>query len=515
MRLLSATLVLLSGIATAADPAAHYLRQAQPVQLMEHQKASKVRFFQSADQGTTWVLVQETAIVEGQPKPPAFLFKPAVDGSYLVLTRATWRDGRAAEPDPAPGVVLTPDKVLHLVWDTTAPMVTVGKAALVGGDDQRLQVAIDWTATDPFLAPTPVTIEASTDGQSWTTYVPAGSAVGSATTAIPRTIKGGTVQLRVSARDLAGNVGASAVANVPFAPLTDPAEELAKALTALPDPTKVAPKAVPVVAAAAAMTSTTAPVTATTPTTANAPGTGPDIIEPNPRATDAPPPALTGPVGDAAIVDGNDVEAAYFRALAAQRGDKEATWRGADWRAEKKAAEQAAIADAPTSPAAPVERALAPPADAPFMLGSETDVTLANARDLVRSGDREGALGLYLLLHRSDQARISVPEELALLRSMDEHQTIVGIVDNLDPEFISDQARIEQGRALLATNQPQRVPAAVARVAKGSPQARDAMLLVARSLEAQGKQAAAARLYDHLAKGDDAVAKEAKALKGK
>jgi len=149
------------------------------------------------------------------------------------------------------------------------------------------------------------------------------------------------------------------------------------------------------------------------------------------------------------------------------------------------------------------------------MLGSEAEVTLANARDLARSGDRDGALGLYLLLHRSDQARTSVPEELALLRSMDEHRTIVGIVDNLDPEFISDQARIEQARALLATTQPQRVPAAVARVAKGSPQAREAMLLVGRSLEAQGKPAAATRLYDYLAKGDDAVAREAKAARGK
>jgi len=512
MRLLSATLVLLSGVATAADPAVHYLRQAQPVQLMDHQKASKVRFFQSSDQGTTWVLVQETAIVEGQPKPPAFLFKPAVDGSYLVLTRATWRDGRAAEPDPAPGVVLAPDKVLHLVWDTTAPMVTIGKSALLGGDDQRLQVALEWTATDAFLVATPVTIEASTDGQSWTTYVPAGSAVGSATTAIPRTAKGGTVQLRVSARDLAGNVGASAVANLPYAPLTDPAEELAKALTALPDPAKVAPKPVPVAAVAA----TTGPVAMTPPTTIASPtGAGPDIVEPNPRAADAPPPAITGPVGEAALVDGNDVEAAYFRALATQRGDKEATWRGADWRAEKKAAEQAAIAAAPVGATAPVERAVAPPAEAPFMLGSEAEVTLANARDLARSGDRDGALGLYLLLHRSDQARTSVPEELALLRSMDEHRTIVGIVDNLDPEFISDQARIEQARALLATTQPQRVPAAVARVAKGSPQAREAMLLVGRSLEAQGKPAAATRLYDYLAKGDDAVAREAKAARGK
>ncbi|MCS6971264.1 MAG: hypothetical protein NZ552_09695, partial [Planctomycetes bacterium] len=262
MTRLACLAVLLPACALAGDPplpppvprVIHTAQAAHTIRVEHSDPASLAGalLFVTQDNGKSWQKAQEIT-ASGDGGALAFPFVAAADGAYGFWTVALARDGRR-DAEPLPGM---PPKLV-LVVDRTPPSlgrldVTLGSVA-----ERQATLAVSWQVSDPNFGEEPVTIEASTDeGKS---FSPLRSGDAEGTTAIVVPIAGREIQVRLVARDLAGNVLTSPARSVllPAEALPrDPEAELAAAVAALPTPDQlgVGRPASPIVSARTALVS--------------------------------------------------------------------------------------------------------------------------------------------------------------------------------------------------------------------------------------------------------------------
>ena len=115
----------------------------------------------------------------------------------------------------------------------------------------------------------------------------------------------------------------------------------------------------------------------------------------------------------------------------------------------------------------------------------------------------------------SSVAKTAVAEDLSLLASVGDHAAVALIAESLRPELRTDAVRLLQGKSLLLLGKPTEAEKALLGVRKGSDEAREALLYIGKASFAQGKTAISTKIYEKLATGTDAIAEEAKLLRGK
>ena len=418
---------------------------------------SVVRFWQSADAGKSWSLAQQASVAPEAKSLPSWSFAPGKDGEYLIVTSVTGRDGKA-EADPKPGEI--PARALAVGFDATPPAIAGLTATLQSSDPSApsATITVAWKVADEHLATTD--IELSRDAGATWSQAQTGGATGAVTLTVPR--DGTPVSVRINATDAAGNRATSPVQVVQVPAALKPEEALAKAVAALPALATVAPVV-------------TAPAPAGTAATPDAPVV---VVPEGSPLTGAPilaTPAPTTPAGTVA----------------------------------EKPAEKAGETPAPVST---TPRDVTRPSGTKFLSGAAADEILAQARI---AADVDAALPLYLRLLDSSLAEISRDELLAALEKANDPATVVAVVDGLSPELKDDATRLRHGEALLRLGRFADAQDTVAKVRRGSPQLRKALLVTAKALQGQGKTAHFTRLVEKLAAGDDEVAAEATRLRGK
>jgi hypothetical protein len=417
-------------------------------------QVAKARFYVSNDQGKTWTLAQETAVDPANPQVPHFNFKPAADGSYYIVTATVYRDGRA-EAEPKANSI--PAKAMLLVVDATPPVVSTLDATpetITDPNATTVSILVTWAIADANFAS--ATLETSSDGGATFTTAQTIPATGSTKLALPSKTKDGTVQLRIVAKDVAGNQAPSLAKSVTLPQPPDPEKALAAAVGSLPTLADVQPAPEP-------------------------------LLKPeDTKAVDAAGQTTPGTAAPGTAAPGTPASA-------------------------DKAAPVTPVATAPTT----TTRTVTVPANTSFLSSPGADNQLTAARALRDDGNVDGALSLYLRLHDSTVSKTAVAEELAMLAKAGDAAAVVAIGDALPPELRTDAARLEHGKALLALGRASDADAQLMRVRKGSEEARMALLYLGKSAAAQGKTAVATKIYERLATGDDAVATEAKLLRGK
>ena len=428
--------------------------QSIAIDAVDLKQVAKARFFVSQDQGKTWTLAQEITVDPANPQMPKFAFKPQSDGAYYIVTAIVHRDG-TTEPEPKANSI--PAKALLLVVDASAPVVSMLEAVAEPVTDPAATSAVvdvNWVITDANFAS--ATLEISTDGGATFVSAQAIAATGSTKLTAARNGKDGALLIRILAKDAAGNQAPSLAKTVILPQPPDPEKALVVAVSSLPTLAEVQPlpdaPAKPADAAAPAAGTAAAGTAAAGTSTAATPATG------------APAAAPAAPV-----------------------------------------------ATAPTT----TKRTLTPPANTTFLAAAAAAPILDEARSLRDAGDVDGALSRYLRLHDSAVAPTAVDEELAMLSTAGDQAAVAGIAGDLPPELRGDAVRLAQGKALLALGRPADAETTLLRVRAGSDEAREATLTLGKAYLALGKTAASTRIFEKLAKGDDAVAQEAKLLRGK
>jgi hypothetical protein len=158
----------------------------------------KVEVYLTRDDGLTWVKGAESA----DTHPPIMVPLPeegVVYGLKLILTSG------AGITRGAPMTGEVPEMRVEL--DTTPPVVKLYEPHLEPGTRDHL--LIQWSATDRNLAPTPITLEWSTDpsNDSWKPIAAQLPNTGSYSWQLPAALPSPRVYFRVSAVDTAGNRG--------------------------------------------------------------------------------------------------------------------------------------------------------------------------------------------------------------------------------------------------------------------------------------------------------------------
>ncbi len=486
------TLIALAPLGAAAERM-NYTNVPQPISLNapDLSVVAKARFFVSSDEGKSWSLAQEMPVATDAKVPPRFEFRPPTDGSYIIVTRAVWRNG-TTEKDPQPGII--PEKALYLTVDTFKPVIGSLAATLDKAAPDRAVVQVTWSASDANFGTDPVAIEASGDnGASWPLSFP-GQSQGSAKITVPVTRDTRAVLVRVVAKDQAKNIATSEVKTVTLPAPPDPNVEVKKAVSSLPSIAEIEPVAKPVGGGDSAAKPASGATThgdrplqdAVEPATASADPNKPDIIAPNAD------PTLSNPADGALVADGN-VEADYQHA-----SDPSDAPHG--FKPDRRP--QAAPDEEPE--AAPVVE------DTHFIPNPGAEVVLEKAREQAKAGDSDAALATYHRLHNSGQARVAIAEELQLLQDKGEQQRIIDTVAALPSESINDAARLRQGRALIALKSHGPALAALSRIRAGAPEAREAMYLISRCFIAENRLPEAKKVLGMLAKGDDEWATKAR-----
>ena len=468
---LSATLLAAASVAWAMEPgpATSLIKpaivsgeQTIKIDAGDLKQVAKARFFVSRDQGKSWTLAQEIGVDAANPQVPQFVFKPQGDGSYYIVTATVYRDGRAEAEPKADSI---PAKALLLVVDATPPVVSALEATAEPVSDPNATTVtanVTWTITDANFAS--ATLETSTDGGASFNSAQAIPATGSTKLTLPIKTKDGTAQLRIVAKDTAGNQAPSLAKSITLPQPPDPEKALVVAVGSLPTLADVQPAPDPVIK--------------------------PEDVK-----------AVDGKTADGKTVDGKPVDGKPTDGTALVAGAKPATTSG-----ETK---PAATASTTTT------RNVTVPSKTSFLSSPGADNQLTAARALRDGGDVDSALTIYLRLHDSTVAKTAVAEELAMLAKAGDAAAVVAIADTLPPELRTDAARLEHGKALLAVGRATDADAQLLRVRKNSDEAREALLYIGKSAAAQGKNAVATKIYERLASGDDAVATEAKLLRGK
>lgn len=498
LRVASATLLVLA-TACAAEPAPAVeapkapapARQytTQPVRTLDMANAdpkqvAKAALFVTDDGGKSWRKDQEVVVAEGAAAVPSFTFTAPKDGAFGLWTVATSRDGRS-EAEPVSGAA----PKLELVVDRAAPALGRLEATLGGVADGQATLALSWQVSDQNLGATPVSIEVSTDqGKSFAART-SGPAEG--TTALTVPAGAPEVQVRLVAHDLAGNVltsPAKPVALPVAAKPADPEAQLAAAVAALPAPSELGATGR---SSSPIISSGENPLAGATPTVAAA--------APAAQASSAAvaPAAQTAP---SEIVANRDVETRYAK----EAGAPSEQPRGRPAATDESVDQPARTAQATGTRATVVE------ASVPFLVGAAASAALESARRAEQDGDVDAALGQYLRLHRSSQAKTALEDELALLRRIGDSATIVAIVEQLTPELRTDAARLHAARASLRLGNHEAAAAWASKVRASSGEAREALLVLGRSLSALGRKAEARRVFDQLSAGNDEIAAQAR-----
>ncbi len=455
---------------------------------------AKARFFVSPDGGKTWKLERELAVASGAREAPRMEFRPQTDGVYTIATCAVWRSGKS-EADPQPGSI--PQNGYTIVIDTIKPVIGTVTAVLQRTSDERAIVEVQWTASDPNFGADPVAVEASTDGGITYGLSFPGAAQGAMKVTVPAPRGTAAIDVRVVAKDLAGNSAQSAVSHVALPPPPDPAVELKKAVSSLPALTELEPSARPADGTDGDSKKPTAGAVSAKPqviepATASADPSRPDIIAPNGLGD-----TTVASPADGAVVSGTNVESEYHHRIAEAKGGApdgfKPQHRVTDEAAKKPEAAEPAIEE-----------------EATFLPNPGAEVVLEQAREKAKAGDRDGALKIYRRLHNSGAAKLAISEELDLLRSMGEQRRIIEVVDAMPPEIITDGARLHQARALISLGEHAEALNTLSRVRAGAPEAREAMFLIGKCFKAQGKAAQAKKVFSTLAGGSDDIATAAK-----
>ena len=422
---------------------------------------SVVRFWQSADGGKSWSLAQQASVAPEAKALPTWSFAPGKDGDYLVFTSVTGRDGKA-EADPKPGEV--PARALAVTFDATPPAIATFTATLQDADPvaTSVPIAVTWKVTDEHLATTD--IELSRDAGTTWSQAQTGGASGTVILTVPQ--DGTAASVRLTAGDAAGNRATSPVIVVPIPVALKPEEALAKAVAALPDLATVTPPVAPVAPA------TTAPIS--TPS-ADAPVV---VVPEGSPLTGAPLLATPAPTTPAGTV-----------------GEKPAV-----------------IAAEPVPPISTTPRPVNRPTGTKYLSGGAADLALEEAR---ATTDLDAALPKFLRLLDSSVAESARDDLLTALEKANDPATVDAVVDLLTPELKDDATRIRHGEALLRIGRFSDAQETVAKVRRGSRFLRPALLVTAKALQGQGKTAHFTKLVENLAAGNDAVAAEAKLLRGK
>lgn len=458
--LLSASLLSIAAASWAMEPgpAAPVIKptivageQSIALDTADLSQVAKARFFVSADQGKSWTLAQETPVDPANPKPPVFAFRPAADGAYYIVTGTVAKNG-TAEAAPAAGSI--PGKALLLVVDSTPPVVSTLDAVAEPVTDPKATSAvvnITWAITDANFAS--ASLELSVDGGASFTPTQAIAATGSAKLTIALT-KDHTAQLRIVAKDAAGNQAPSLAKTIALPVPPDPEKALDAAVKSLPTLADVQPP--------------------------------PDVVKPIEVAA-AP--------GETKTADG--------AATPAAAGEKPAE--------PAKSTPPAPVATAPATTTRPVSA----PTGGAFLAGTAAEAELDKARDLRDALNTDEAHATYLRLQDSTVAKTATAEDVVMLGAAGDHAAVAGVVDNLRPELRTDTVRLQHGKSLLALGRPADAEQTLVKVRKGSDEAREALLNLGKAAFAQGKIAISTKIYEKLAAGDDAVAAEAKLLRGK
>lgn len=500
LRVVSTTLIALASL-VAAEPAPAVETPKAPAPAREYttqptrtitasqgdaKQTAKVALFVTDDGGRSWRKDQELPVAEGAAAMPAFTFTAPKDGAFGLWTVATSRDGRA-EPEPVAGAA----PKLELVVDRAAPTLSRLEATLGGVADGQATLALSWQVSDPNLAGEPVAVEVSTDlGKSFAVRH-SGKAEG--TTALTVPAEAPEIQVRIVARDLAGNVLTSPAKPVALPVVAKPANPeaaLAAAVAALPAPAELGiagrsgtpivsagesplASATPAAAPAAQPAGTAAPAAGTAPASTPAAGTEPEVVA------------------------NRDVETRYNREAGAPTEQP----RGRQGSSE-------AVTPAQQTSAGP--RATVVDPSIAFLTGGAAAAALESARKAEQDGDIDGALGQYLRLHRSSVAKAALEDELSLLRRIGDHSTIIAIVDQLQPELRTDAARLHAARASLRLGNPEAAAAWAAKVRASASEAREALFVLGKALKDLGRNAEARRVFDQLAAGNDEIAAQAR-----
>ncbi|MBA2480847.1 MAG: tetratricopeptide repeat protein [Planctomycetes bacterium] len=518
-RIASATLVIAiaAGLTTADSVAADsapapaqapsklgYYNTPQPIilKVADLSSVAKARFFVSPDAGKTWKLEREIIVAPTARDAPRMEFRPQTDGIYTIVTCAVWRKG-GAEADPQPGSV--PANARTIVIDTIKPTIASASAKLEKANPDSAIVAVQWSASDANFAAEPITVEASTDGgKTFPLSFPA-AAQGAMKITVPTPKGTSAVDVRITAKDLAGN-SAQNPQSVALPPPPDPAVELKKAVSSLPALAEMEPSTLPPTknssdASAATPTATGSPAHPATiaPATASADPSKPDIIAPLGLGDTS----KTDPV-DGGFVTGTNVEAEFHHRVSDHKGASPESFKP-QHRTRSSDDSDGDDADRPADVAKDLTEA-----ETSFLPNPGAEVVLEQARQKAKAGDRAGALAIYRRLHNSGAAKSAINEELDLLRAMGDQKRIVAVVDELPPENITDAARLHQARALIALGDQAGALDALSHVRAGAPEAREAMFLIAKCFKAQGKTAQAKKVFSQLAGGTDEIATAAK-----
>ena len=475
----------------AASPAREYTTQ--PMRTIAAGQAdakatAKVALFVTDDGGKSWRKDQELPVAEGAAAVPAFTFVAPKDGAFGLWTVATSRDGRS-EPEPLAGAA----PKLELVVDRAAPTLGRLEATLGGVAEGQATLAISWQVSDANLAGEPVAVEISTDlGKSFAARHN-GKAEG--TTALTVPADGPELQVRIVARDLAGNVLTSAAKSVALPVAAKPANPeaaLAAAVAALPTPSELGVagrSGTPIVSAGESPLASATPAVAPAASAPAAPATG-----------GAAPAAQPSSGNEPEVVANRDIETRFARAAGAP--------------AEQPRGRQAASAseDLPARSRQPTgARATVVDSSVPFLTGGAAASVLGSARKAEQDGDVDGALDQYLRLHRSSVAKSALEDELGLLSRIGDHATIVAIVDQLQPELRTDPARLHAARASLQLGNHEIAAAWAASVRAGASEARAALFVLGKALRSLGRNAEARRVFNQLSSGNDDIAAQARA----
>ena len=407
----------------------------------------------------------------------------AADAPALAAPSTTAAAVKPTPPPPADNIapVIT---TLTAILDPAIPLTATAAA-----------IAVTWAAEDPGFAE--ASIELSTDGGA--SYTPTKTVAdrGAASLPVVRQAAATTVFVRLVAKDKAGNRATSPAASVEIPGAVDATKALENAVSALLPLASVAP---PVQAKPAPVPGITPPLPVEAVPVVVPEGSvlagAPLLQEPAPKPPEG---TVAEPApGSLPVV------------ISPQAGPGQAK------KSTTAAAAVPAVVLAPNIPKSKrsTARTLAKPMGG-FLHGEPAEKALDEARASATKADIDSAVNQYVRLIDSDQASTAVDEVLDLLAKDEDPATIIALTDTLPPELKSDAVRLHLGNALLALGQSDEAETAVSRIPKGSPLTRPALLVIAKARFSRGKIADYSRLIERLATGDDAVAEEAKGLRGK
>jgi hypothetical protein len=541
MCLLVSSLMSVASLGSAASaPQVLYTNKLQqPLPLSNVDKPGtilKSRLFITNDQGKNWLMLHEMQVAADATELPKFPFRVDADGEYGVMPCTSYRNG-VIEPDPKPA---QPPPYLIIV-DTLAPVIKLFDATLIGRSAQKAIVRVTWSITDLHLDKEPIAIEASTDQGTRYTTIHRGDKDGAAELVVPVTAESREVHLRLVITDLARNVTISPSRSFNFEPIktekkpepvapADPAQALAQAVATLPSlaevgagpikplPTKTIPPPSQVnpTAAVAPLPGAVAsepilPPADTAPSvpTTTAPADKPAIVVDGKAYEPVTPPPVTTPNKPVDVVlANNNVDQEFYKKLSEQRAKPPENPRTTN------------RFNQPTQPipvvksSEPIDGRRAPASIIPNQ-NKDPLKTLTDARVLVISDNIDAACDLYESLRFSSIGKTALHEQVNILLAKNRPRDAITAIMSAPVEIVTDEIHLDHARALLATQRPDEVMAAVSTIPADAPESRPAFLLIVKSYLALGRTTEANRGLNYLAKGNDDVANEARALLGR